>query len=200
MPWRRRVTVGRESWMWYKTTDGSVRCDRNLPCEHCARSKGELCTYLLDDSSGGTGSSRCSDQNHSLQPSPDYAMNLNPPDVGASAARDTQLSYFNLPTPRMDYSRGSQGRRKDGGSDSDAPQSAVATQALIDRVRLLEQTLLSTATSQEYQETASSPSSPSCEEDLSIRGTFSKTRFFGQSHWMNSINQVRVFTISPCLA
>lgn len=202
MPWRRRV---------YKTTNAAVRCDRNVPCEHCARSKGELCTYLLDDSTGGMGNPRCSNPNHttkspavsaitSLQPSPDYAMNLNPPDIGASAARDTQLSYFSLPTPRTDYSRGSQERRKDGGADSEAPQSAVAAQALIDRVRLLEQTLLSTVTSQEYPETASSPSSPGCEEDISIRGTFSKTRFFGQSHWMNSINQVRVSLFpAPCL-
>jgi hypothetical protein len=198
--------------MWYKTIDTFVRCDRNVPCEHCARSKGELCTYLLDDPTGGMGNPRCSDPNHttkspampaipSLHPSPDYAMNLNPPDTGASAAaRDTQLSYFSLPTPRTDYSRGGQGRRKEGGADSEVPQSAVAAQALIDRVRHLEQTLLSTVTSREYLETASSPSSPGCEEDISIRGTFSKTRFFGQSHWMNSINQVRVSLFPvPCL-
>jgi len=177
--------------MWYKATDASVRCDRNVPCGHCTRSKGELCTYLFDDSTGGMGNSRCSDLNHttkspampaipSLQPSPDYAS---------------------LPTPRTNYSRGSQGRRKDGGADSEVPQSAVATQALIDRVRLLEQRLLSTVTSQEYLETASSPSSLGCEEDISIRGTFSKTRFFGQSHWMNSINQVRVpLFLAPCSA
>jgi len=135
--------------------------------------------------------SRCSDLNHttksparpaipSLQPSPDYAS---------------------LPTPRTHYSRGSQGRRKDGGADFEVPQSGVAAQALIDRVLLLEQRLLSTVTSQEYLETASSPASPGREEDISIRGTFSKTRFFGQSHWMNSINQVRVSLFpAPCIA
>jgi hypothetical protein len=179
MPWRRGVTVGRETW---KATDTSVRCDRNVPCEHCARSKGELCTYLLDDSTGGMGNPRCSDLNHTTKS----------PAMPAIPSLQPSPGYASLPTPRTDYGRGSQGRRKDGGgADSEVPQSAVAVQALIDRVRLLEQRLPSTVTSQEYLETASNPSSPGCEEDISIRGTFSKTRFFGQSHWMSSINQVR---------
>jgi hypothetical protein len=157
---------------------------------------------MPDDPTGAIGNPRRGDPNRTtessaipatmnLQKGPDYAVNLNPPDMGPSAAHDSQLSsYFNLPTPKTDYSRG-QGSRKDSRTNLQAPQSATAAQALIDRVRLLEQKLLCAVASQEYLETTSELSSPDCEEGISIRGTFSKTRFFGQSHWMNSINQVR---------
>lgn len=37
------------------------------------------------------------------------------------------------------------------------------------------------------------------EETAPMKGTVSKTRFFGQSHWMNGADMVTIFSLCRCL-
>ncbi|EFQ96697.1 C6 zinc finger domain-containing protein [Nannizzia gypsea CBS 118893] len=173
----------------------SSRCNRNLPCEQCSRSKTELCTYLTDDDSlaEGFGHSRVTSRmtpprlpaagstsrSHSTAPheTSDQISILNSQDTRPAARVPT--SGFALPTL----------------SASD-PISRFPTHSFPVKDSAISPDIGQTLTldvdfytAPKALNTGATSSSTAYDESAVVRGIFSKTRFFGQSHWMNSIYQ-----------
>lgn len=182
--------------------DCAVRCNRKVPCDHCARSKGEACNYVLDDYPAGTGKSqRVAIDQTTRSPntspttngeSPAYLVDLDLPGSGVFDARDTHFAVPSQPITRPMEDQ-SQVGRTDSTTTLEGPQSALAIEPLMDRVQHLEQRLSDAVKSQ--SSASATNSSPGPDMAMSIRGKFSKTRFFGQSHWMNGTDQVWYFTL-----
>ncbi|EDN07413.1 predicted protein [Histoplasma mississippiense (nom. inval.)] len=177
-----------------------VKCDQKMPCDQCQRSKNlsiHTCSYVhvhaaVGSSSTGPHASLQSQQQSQLSSAPPAPI-IPIPQV---TQRENCAAY---PSPSTANVSGSSPHVDDQGSDIAGStrnanrdhQSAVTIQALVDRVRLLEKKLSeSTSTN-----SISSFPPPRCgpREVLDdpqglpapVSETFSKTRFFGKSHWMN---------------
>ncbi|KLJ07022.1 hypothetical protein EMPG_17497 [Blastomyces silverae] len=180
-----------------------IKCDQKVPCDQCRRSKSlsiHACTYTHAHTPAGSSSSsssaRCYD---SPQPQRPSALQAPPVPTVPISQISRPGNFPSYPSPSTanvsDRSTHADDQRSDiTGSTRNVAQdlqSAATIQALIDRVRLLEKKLAQ-STSTSSVAAASSPGDRPLEalEDREtlhapVRGTFSKTRFFGQSHWMN---------------
>lgn len=179
-----------------------IRCDRNIPCDQCirSRSKNETCTYLPDDYSASSVGSRRVDRNHrTSSPNSSSAANArtpaSPTALPGTDAFDVwadQSPIEGNPTRQLPLVEGLyRGRVADSKKRVKSPNPASSVQALLDRVQQLEKKLLDSASTQP----AAPVSQPTDKSDPSIKGSFSKSMFFGQSHWMNVIDQVREFSL-----
>ncbi|EEQ87416.2 C6 zinc finger domain-containing protein [Blastomyces dermatitidis ER-3] len=180
-----------------------IRCDQKVPCDQCHRSKKSLsihaCTYTHAQTSAGPSSSssaRCCDSSQPQRPS---ALQAPPAPTVPIPQISRPGNFPSYPSPftanESDQSTHADDQRSDvTGSIRNVAQdlqSAATIQALVDRVRLLEKKLAQ-STSTSSVAASSSPGGRRLDalEDREalhtpVRGTFSKTRFFGQSHWMN---------------
>ncbi|QSS57311.1 C6 zinc finger domain-containing protein [Histoplasma capsulatum var. duboisii H88] len=177
-----------------------VKCDQKMPCDQCQRSKNlsiHACSYAhihaaVGSSSTGPHASLQSQQQSQLSSAPPAPI-IPIPQV---TQRENCAAY---PSPSTANVSGSSPHVDDQGSDIAGStrnanrdhQSAATIQALVDRVRLLEKKLSeSTSTNSiscfppprrgplEVLDDPQGSPAPASE-------TFSKTRFFGKSHWMN---------------
>lgn len=178
-----------------------IRCDRNTPCDQCirSRSKSESCTYLSDDYPTSTARSPRINRLQSSSPPVSSATNDRTP---ASPTTLPGMSTFDVSnnesiitgdsTRRMPLVEGLyRGRLEDNTSSPRSLNSESSVQTLIDRVQQLEKMLLNSANTQpvgslQVPQPIANGSSP-------LRGNFSKSMFYGPSHWMNVIEQVRAF-------
>jgi hypothetical protein len=150
------------------------RCDRNIPCENCARSNGQACTYVIDDRVATT------DQGHAID------LNTAPSSARTSPSASGESSVY-VPNPTLPGA---------GMFDARKFHLAVASegsnvQALTDRVRQLEQKLAEAVSVQSSTSAAGQNGTP-------IKGRFLKTRFFGNTHRSSSAYKVR--RLSICLS
>ena len=172
-----------------------IKCDRNTPCRHCASSKNAVCTYIsepppvakrqpqVDFTDSSTTISALS------HGSPSLFIDLSPfrpSDAVANHVPDTRNSpstvipeAWHEPQPSADVENCS---------------SLSTVQAASERQQMLEQKKLSSK-NQSAEPPTVSPESNSWRShwDYScpnMRGLVMKTRFFGQSHWLNSIEPV----------
>jgi hypothetical protein len=156
-----------------------IKCDRNHPCTQCLQSSTPTCTYSDDPrfARGNAGSGQALSlnagldvliPNRSKNPSSIASTHLSSAGVsplGPSRSDSTQLSSWGSPTNVIHH--------------EDMPDQRV----LLDRIQKLEDIIAS------YNETeprASSKTTQQIRPKTELRGTVSKTRFFGQSHWMYS--------------
>lgn len=163
----------------------AIRCDRNIPCEQCSRSKSEMCTYLCDDEHL-TDSGRATDRvkqprlNNTrptaIRKNPSSTSSIARPEHGFTPSRGTSLPYFDLPEPKSSFLHDML-HGKNSLINPEPPQSLYSEGEFLSGTKVFD----------------IAPVSPPNTHDESpvVRGIFSKTRFFGQSHWMNSVYQVR---------
>ncbi|KAL2071166.1 hypothetical protein VTL71DRAFT_12401 [Oculimacula yallundae] len=174
-----------------------IRCDRNVPCENCARSASEACTYVLDDTETvqmKPNRPRTS-TNDNVTPRPkNPSINLDSSRAISSLNPSPSKFYGVQDATSSSFNRSSAWTKSDleSSSDLELTHPISNSQVLVDRVRFLEQKLADVVSFQ-YAGSFMSYSSegPDPEISASVRGTFSKTRYFGQSHWMNSAEQFR---------
>ncbi|KAF4997179.1 hypothetical protein FGRMN_4074 [Fusarium graminum] len=151
-----------------------IRCDRSLPCVNCVKSKISPCTYA-------------------------------PTHVPASRVRKAAIhdagadSTSHVPA-RSAPAFGSTRRRSSPDTSaqrtsSSIPSSTVGSNsgaskvdALAARVKELEQKLAETCHISQPGEAKLYQDESHEEATAPMKGTVSKTRFFGQSHWMNGLN------------
>ncbi|KAI1814400.1 hypothetical protein GGS20DRAFT_548898 [Poronia punctata] len=176
-----------------------IRCDRKQPCSACARSRHKICVFgsfsdaTLPGSGTGIRSSR--------------TLTLTSPEQ--SEHTDTET------TPVSSNTTGARTRdniSRSDKSDSDAP---LNLDGLINRIFDLERRLEETSTTTRTTTTAATTQEPLALEknprqgqgandaegtidnflavdvNLISRGVVSKTRYFGQSHWMNYVIHFR---------
>ena len=145
-----------------------IRCDRSCPCGPCRQSKNARCTYSPNIRAiDGRYVSRAGNTQPRI-PSSTVLRSVGPP-----------VDLWEPPTPESQR--------------SGCPPIA---QAFTGRVHKVEQLAYKPSAAVQI-------GNPSCEtpepDNLNrhLRGTLSKTRFFGQSHWLHSFGMVR--TTSPSL-
>lgn len=175
-----------------------VKCDREKPCRACTRINSATCTYRTQragirarhDRSSENASTSVSGRNEpdsnrggSARPSPKPSGSSNEFDLminryvapGAFGEHDNaKLKPLLSNRPNLDLS-----------SQSSGGNAAIVT-SLLDRINTLESKLAATSLT-EHLERGSQPAQD-CPAALS--GSFVKSKFYGQSHWVNAIEPV----------
>lgn len=200
---RRRPALACEQCRYRK-----VRCDRASPCSTCVRTRNPDCTYApappaLSARVRETVPSRSAavvSASILLEPSPSLGITT----LGVP-------EHVVAPSPAYSAALWSGLAQADSPSVSAPPSlisSATAVESLERKVKQLEKQLQSALSRQrspsatwslrkESHLPGESPESPTGARDvdktfvpLPIRGTLSKTRFFGQSHWASGANLI----------
>jgi hypothetical protein len=163
-----------------------VKCDREKPCEACTRIQSTTCTYRPsgagirerppmrgDNGQDHRNSARSSPQAHAPFYGSETAVNrrVPPGSLGEHGRPERCLLLASQPTPDLDSSTLS----------GDSPLIS----SLLGRIRSLERK-------------AASEEGRCTNTDLSFRedtGQFLKSKYYGQSHWMNAIDPVSIFQL-----
>lgn len=155
-----------------------IKCDRNTPCDQCIRSKSETCAYLPDDAPVPAGKKRRVGISHTTNTSttPSTTSHESPSstaNIPAAGAFDALTDQFSI-----------------GGNSTTDPskERASTVRAPLDQLHQLRHKLPDPANTESAE--PATVSSPIHNDALPMKGVFEKTRLFGQSHWMNSIEQV----------
>lgn len=156
-----------------------IKCDRNTPCDQCIRSKSDTCTYLADDNTAPTWMNYGVNMGHMANSSTtSSAMTHQSPsstaNISAAGALDSLADEF--PTAGNSSST----------NDLDK-ERASTVRALSDQQHHSRRVPLDPANTESGEPALGSLPDYTA---LPTKGIYSKARLFGQSHWMNSIEQV----------
>ncbi|TGO82217.1 hypothetical protein BPOR_0887g00030 [Botrytis porri] len=173
-----------------------IKCDRNMPCGQCISSKTSACQYSSDLAPQSKRSRVNGNGQYPVTPStvghsPGSTTHASPNSNGGTdnvtnGILPNSTSFWAETTSIVDGSLPLRGQTLVPHQNPSDP----TVQALLDRVHKLEQII---------SETDAMNDGPNLLSDKyvrgpSLRGSLSKTRFFGQSHWMNSIDQSKHLT------
>lgn len=156
-----------------------IRCDRGLPCVNCIKSKISPCTYAPTHI-----------------PASRTRKNLNhAQDVDAVSASShvpaRSAPVFEIQKPLPVHNPGPKALSSSVPSSTMGSSSDTSTvDALAARVRELEQKLADSFFISRKTEDKLEHNEEQEEAHAPMKGTISKTRFFGQSHWMNGVDMV----------
>lgn len=179
-----------------------IKCDRNYPCNHCIQSKSATCTYSADNAAVFASNPTVNSINNSQTTYPSRPKKT-PSSISSHLSTDT--------TSPGTTARGTNSVKSSLYTPTDTDDEGLSRQALLDRIRSLENKLAipseqskqsEQSEENEFMEVNSLDlfckpfenqdlAAPDTFEGKSLRGTVSKTRFFGQSHWMYSYGAVR---------
>lgn len=171
-----------------------IKCDRTFPCKQCEQSRTALCSYV--DNPVPPANHVRARPTATAQPIqhggiPNHIRS--PPSIASEAYSS---SHTFSPNP-VTLSDGGQTSNWTSPSSHDLPEDSVTHKALLDRIQNLEKSLAL----QNKQQTPESLGTAIHRrrngrefvlELKELKGTVSKTRFFGSSHWMYSFGTVRV--------
>jgi hypothetical protein len=163
-----------------------VKCDREKPCGACTRIKSATCTFRPprpgirsenqrssgDDISPGQSNAHENPARSSPQPS------------GAPIDFDAIINRYVAPG-LLGECDGKLGPLPADRPYSDSAQASIVN-SLLDRIRGLEERLVS-ATLSEHPRSSTSPRQESSSD---ASGQFVKSKYYGQSHWINAIDPV----------
>lgn len=173
-----------------------IKCDRNTPCNNCMQSKkaATCCYNPVEALSPTTVSSRERTTNAPTAQSASSSRGTSDHTIDSLDPRETDFSRTNFPSSRIvPFPENTQ-----HGRDSKEPESTVlasysdtaGVQELRNRVHELEQRL---SNSSGEQLPDSGVAHPAPQTVMGAHGNMSKTRFFGEGHWMNSCKQVQTW-------
>lgn len=154
-----------------------IRCDRSLPCVNCVKSKISPCTYAPTH----------------------IPASRNKKGTSHATGVDSSSHVPGRSAPAIDSNRIQPSSDPSGGRQSSSvPSSTVGSNsetstvdALAARVKELEQKLAETChITQPGDDRLIQRDGQEGGEPAPMKGTVSKTRFFGQSHWMNGVDMV----------
>lgn len=166
-----------------------IRCDRNSPCGHCIRARISSCTYAIAHIPAARGkkssaapvssSSKVTSANEPSEPH----RNIKPtePDQLQHRSKDSFLYPTTLPISLASTS-------PSASSNTGSSSGSSSVEWLTARVHQLEEKLAKVVNISEPQD-AVAPK-PVGTTEVPIKGVISKTRYLGQSHWMNGIDLV----------
>lgn len=173
-----------------------IKCDRNIPCNNCTKSKIPACSYAPTHIPASRAKKKAtqatsSDNSASVRtilPAPTIPSQeeLHAEDLfdftgfgQTGALKSSDPSPQNVPSSTA-------------GSTSSVPRSNV--EQLTHRVHHLEEKLAKVVTISN-EDASPYSSSQRDSESLPSNGTVSKTRYFGRSHWMNG-----TYTVSTAMS
>jgi len=148
-----------------------VRCDRNSPCSQCVKTKCVQCIFA---------------------PLPQFAWTSGrPSDIPAS---DASASVSASTTTTIGGLNGHAPSAASSPSGAHTPDSSASVQSLLQRVKHLESQLDARKRHSDLDASRAVPLARSepgqARKPYPVRGMQHKTRFFGQSHWMNGCDLV----------
>ena len=167
-----------------------IKCDRNTPCAQCTQSKSSTtCSYSPDDAAAPVNR-RVNAADLPVAYSTPISLGSLDRASNNSGVRVSGSSINHPSSPRAvplveNAQYGGRSPWKEPTVQGFHSESTV--QDLRDRIHKLEQLL---SESKSRQPADSRDVSSVAETAPHLRGSLSKTRFFGQSHWMNFIDQV----------
>ncbi|KAI9645554.1 hypothetical protein NHQ30_006296 [Ciborinia camelliae] len=174
-----------------------IKCDRNMPCGQCISSKTSACQYSSDPAPQSKRPRVNGNGQYPATPSTvghDSPQSTTNPSPGFGAGGVTESVTNRIPLVSTNFWADRTPVVEEGpvpvqGQAIVAPQKTPdpSVQALLDRVHKLEQIISDSETLNDGPTIISS----SYVKGPSLRGSLSKTRFFGQSHWMNSFEQFK---------
>lgn len=165
-----------------------IRCDRTKPCGPCKKSRSTTCTFRpsrpgFRDSSPTVRSASVSTSND-----PDQGARSSPHGVATSNEFDAMVNRYVAPGIFGEHDKQRLKPLPTGRPGLDfASHSKTGESALVSH-------LLERIASLESEKTVRDGSK--CSTDLPIRGVsettgqFAKSKFYGQSHWMNALEPV----------
>jgi hypothetical protein len=152
-----------------------IKCDRSYPCKHC-RQTNAVCNYPEG----------AAPLNRQVTPAATPHRIVEPPTpISVIPAAPLSLGNFSIssihPSPQKSW--------ESPNTYEENTEDSPKVRALLEKVQRLERLL-----SEYMPDGVPGNSNPpiSIEPRAQLRGTLSKTRFFGQSHWMNLIHLVRL--------
>lgn len=162
-----------------------IRCDRGLPCVNCVKSKITPCTYAPIHVPASRTKKAVNpvhdagaDRSSQIFPRPPQGtlLEYTKPPPSEHIRPGPQPSFGSITSPSIQ------------GSTVGSTSDGSTVEALRARVRQLEEQLandlhISRNTDDRFEPHKEDESAP-------MKGTISKTRFFGQSHWMNGTGLV----------
>lgn len=159
-----------------------IKCDRTQPCRHCGQSNA-ACKYAEGAAPLNHQNAPAASPHRRIAPPTPISITSTGPssslgDLSISGGGDERLQ------PSLQQSWKAPNTNKENGEDS------PKVRALFEKVQRLEQ-LLSEYMPDEGPGNSSPPKSTE-PATAQLRGTLSKTRFFGSSHWMNLVGLVRL--------
>lgn len=158
-----------------------IKCDRTQPCKHC-RQLDAICNY----------SNGAAPLQHKVAFATTPRRIAGPP-TPTSVTPTPSVSHGNSSVSVIHNVHPQQPPQRSWNSPSTCEENAEESpkvRALLAKVQRMEQLLLEYVPKRVLENTKSPTSN---EPRAQLRGTISKTRLFGQSHWMNFIGLVSAF-------
>jgi hypothetical protein len=182
-----------------------IRCDRQQPCGACVRSRHKTCVF---DTARGPASRRSGTASTASDPA--ETQRRSDYDLGpVTPASSTPTLHDHDHNHDLDHKRSYAPPLRELGSTNPAGQIPDAN-GVLNRIFQLERRLEESTAAREppdkYHQSTSRYEGQVIESYLAAdihamsRGVVSKTRYFGQSHWMNGIVHVRLTSIHPTAA
>jgi hypothetical protein len=174
-----------------------IKCDRLYPCDHCIQSK-TICNYSSDNAVAHALEVASTTETGITFPS---RPKKNPSSITSSSHQSSDTT-----SPKaITLSEGLISSHQSPNTDTDFDDS-TSREALLKRIQSLEQKLIRHEREGQDEENvhnnfnnvknlffggiSNTEILPDTFEGKNLRGTVSKTRFFGQSHWMYSYGAV----------
>ncbi|KAI1653770.1 hypothetical protein F4813DRAFT_393354 [Daldinia decipiens] len=174
-----------------------LRCDRNLPCGACVRSKHKTCVYEPQGRHSELSSSAAS-PHHPADPlsTVDSDTAVSPVTSGSNHARHGEALHGDHPALSLN------GSTPVDSTTSQSYEQSFDVRSLLDRIKELERRLEDSTGNHSRQKNATQPSAdpdfvatyPSYlagELHTMSKSVMTKTRYLGQSHWMNQIGNFK---------
>ncbi|KAI0134846.1 fungal-specific transcription factor domain-containing protein [Daldinia grandis] len=175
-----------------------IRCDRNMPCNACVRSKHKTCVYEpqgrhSEISSSAIGPHRPVDP----FPAVDSDTAVSPVTSGLNHPRHGEASHEDHSTLSLN------GSTSVDSTSSQSYEPYFDVRSLLDRIKELERRLEESPENHPHPKKATQPSTtdpdlvatyPSYlagELHTMSRSVMTKTRYLGQSHWMNQVGNLK---------
>lgn len=161
-----------------------IRCDRNVPCNHCIKSNITDCSYVPTHIPASWLKRNQKAYGESSRPTGDQPPYILPIPAASNSSKDNAI-------PPSEFIGGSREIQTiTARPTASAPSSVTGSTSnasnnvdrLVSRIHHLEEKLANVVTISDDNDHASPEDTQS---SAHIHGTVSKTRYFGRSHWMN---------------
>jgi hypothetical protein len=168
-----------------------VKCDRERPCGPCTKTRSPTCSFRPNARPNSEVVGRPVVSSTSESVSHD-SSNLSYPQINKQKQGfDALLNRYIAPGILGDHGKDTLAPLPSSHAGGDYPNTAATVKSLSDKVRDLEARL---ATLSEVASSGSgSVNIPIRDAPTAPAGQFVKSKFYGESHWVNCIEPVRVF-------
>ena len=172
-----------------------VKCDRERPCGPCTKTRSPTCTFRPNARPNPKVVGRPVVPSTSEAASHDSSNLSSPQNSKQTQGFDALLNRYIAPGIFGNHGKDTLAPLPSSHAEGNDPNTAATVKSLSDKIRDLEARL---ATLSELGSSGSgSVNIPMRDAPITPAGQFVKSKFYGESHWVNCIEPVRIFL--PCI-